>query len=199
MTRSRIYLSAEGNGQSKDYEKSTRPQKPRVDNWSFAGSDSKPVAHQRAVGLSLRAGRFGGRASRDTTAMHKTETSTVAPSDELLRLSRLSWGVLPHPPLRRDTLFNSVSARERQIHSKKTEVSRLSWVIHKTIAGMGVGVCVRPKSGFSKQVGQAGHLRKVTMLTGGRDAVPSDKGVPAKTNPAGTPPRPARTRRRWSA
>jgi len=69
-------VAADGQSRAKQrshYEKSSARKSQRLDTRLFAGSERKLTARQRAVGVSRRAGRFGGRACQFDTRMHTTQ------------------------------------------------------------------------------------------------------------------------------
>jgi hypothetical protein len=80
-------VGADGQSRAKQrshYEKSSARKSQWLDTRLFAGSERKLTARQRAVCVSRRAGRFGGRACLcDTTTMHITQGQDSGETDYL--------------------------------------------------------------------------------------------------------------------
>jgi len=185
---------------SRHYEKSSVRKSRRLDILGFCRLRCKPIAEQSPVGV-FRAAVLGRRAICDTTTtMHTTRRSTTERNSNIHRsgcsgVSWVSWGVPAERGGSRDTLIDCFSGLDSRTHSKKSKVSWVSWVIRKTIACRCAGVRMRPVSGFSKQPGHPGHLRKVTMIPLGTQLLPSVEGVPGEMKSPRTPRDPARTPR----
>lgn len=185
--KGRTLLTDARDQESRDYRTQNARRRVGLNNYPFLRTGRKSTAVRSAVGV-FGAGVERRRASRSNTiTMDATTRPTTGPTFN-------QWcpgcpgGVPAGPPFSRDTTNSGQRVSNRRFLYQASGVSRVSWVILKTIAGGGVSAHMRPVSGISNQTGHPGHLTVLTMLSRSRKPNSPVAGVPSESRTPGTPP-----------